>query len=112
MITIPAFTKLALSFADVVQLPHFELISFRVNKKIFATLDEKNNRAMVKLSLPDQSSFSSYDPTIIYPVPNAWGAQGATYIELDKVGRAILKDALTTAYHTAAQKKLAGKPKK
>ena len=39
MVSIDTFRKLALSFDEAVEQPHFEKPSFRVNKKIFATLD-------------------------------------------------------------------------
>ena len=107
MVTTKEARKLALSFPEVVELPHFERTSFRVNKKIFATMAEKEELVMVKLSLVDQSAFCAFDKTIIYPVPGGWGKQGATYIELKKVRKSILKDALTTAYCGVAPKKLA-----
>lgn len=46
MVSIETFRKLALSFENAIEEPHFEKTSFRVNKKIFATFDEKNNRAV------------------------------------------------------------------
>ena len=105
MITIEEFRKLALSFPDVTEEPHFEKTSFRVNKKIFATLDEKNNRAVVKLSLLDQSVFCSFDKAVMHPVNGTWGRQGWTVIELDKVKRAMLKDAVKAAYQNLSAKK-------
>ena len=92
-------------FPNTTEEPHFEKISFRVNKKIFATFDEKNNRAVVKLSLQDQSLFCTFDKTVMYPVNGTWGRQGWTVIELDKVKRAMLKDALKTAYQNVLAKK-------
>lgn len=99
------FRTLALGFPEVAEQPHFEKTSFRVKKKIFATLDEKTHRAVVKLSAIDQSVFSS--DASIYPVPGAWGKQGWTIVELKKVKKSLCKDALTTAYCTVAPKKLA-----
>ncbi len=49
--TTETFKQLALAFKDVEELPHFELTSFRVKKKIFATLDERNSRACLMLSV-------------------------------------------------------------
>lgn len=106
MVTIATFRKLALSFPEAVELPHFENASFRIGKKIFATLSEKNKKACLKLSEINQSVFSSFDKTIIYPVPNKWGKQGWTFIELSKVKKELLKDALTTAYCEVAPKRL------
>ncbi|HKR05054.1 MAG TPA: MmcQ/YjbR family DNA-binding protein [Bacteroidia bacterium] len=106
MVTTEEARKLALSFPEVVELPHFERTSFRVNKKIFATMAEKEKLVMVKLSLIDQSAFCAFDKTIIYPVPGGWGKQGATYIELKKIRKSVLKDALITAYYGVAPKKI------
>ncbi|MEO7535224.1 MAG: MmcQ/YjbR family DNA-binding protein [Ferruginibacter sp.] len=98
MINIKSFTELALSFPGSAESPHFEKASFRFNKKIFATLDSTNHRACLKLSEIDQSVFSAIDKTMIYPVNNKWGKQGWTIIELDKINKALLKDALLKAY--------------
>ena len=99
MVNIATFRKWALSFPNTTEEPHFQLSSFRVRKKIFATLWQKENRAMLKLSLIDQSVFCSYDNTIFFPVPGGWGKQGATFVELKKVRKDIFRNALKTAYH-------------
>jgi hypothetical protein len=77
MVAIETFKTLALSFPEVVELPHFDLTSFRIKKKIFATLSFEKQRVMLKLSLVDQSVFCSFDKEIIYPVPGAWAKPGA-----------------------------------
>lgn len=112
MITLAEIRKFALSFEETEELPHFEKTSFRVKKKIFATVDEKNNRACLMLSLIDQSVFSAFDKEVIYPVPNAWGKKGATYVELKKVRKDMFKDAMTMAYCDKAPEKLAVKYRK
>ncbi len=99
MVSIETVRQLALSFSDTDEHPHFHLKAFRVKKKIFATLDEKIGRVMVKLSLTDQSVFCAYDKSIIYPVPGGWGLKGATHIELTKIRKDMFKDALTVAYY-------------
>ena len=107
MVSVAEVRKRALSFPGAVEQPHFELISFRVNKKIFATIDKEKQRVCVMLTVIDQSAFCAFDQSIIYPVPNKWGKGGATYIELKKVKKGMFKDALTTAYCKVAPKKLA-----
>lgn len=107
MVSIDTFRKLALSFPNVTEEPHFEKTSFKVKKKIFATYDLVNKRACVKLSEIDQDVFSSADKTIIFPVDNKWGTQGWTFIEMKKVNTDMFIDALTTAYCEVAPKKLA-----
>lgn len=111
MVSIDTFRKLALSLPHTTEEPHFEKTSFRINKKIFATLDEKENRACLMFDLVQQSVFSAYDKTIIYPVPNKWGQKGATYIELKKVRKDVLKDALEQAYNKVAIKTKPAKKK-
>jgi len=98
---------LALSFPETAEEPHFEKTSFRVKKKIFATYDDKNKRACIKLSEIDQDTFSSINTTIIYPVANKWGKQGWTLIEMKRVSKSLFTDALTTAYCEVAPRKLA-----
>ncbi|EKT3958378.1 MmcQ/YjbR family DNA-binding protein [Flavobacterium psychrophilum] len=106
MVLIDTFRKLALSFPETTEEIHFEKISFRVEKKIFATYDKKNKRACIKLSEIDQDVFSSSDKTIIYAVPNKWGKQGWTFVEMNIVHKDLFIDALITAYCEVAPKKL------
>jgi predicted DNA-binding protein (MmcQ/YjbR family) len=112
MVTIDTLRKIALSFPEATEEPHFEKPSFRVKKKIFATYDEINKRACVKLSEIDQDVFSAADKTIIFPVDNKWGKQGWTLINMDKVHKELFMNALTTAYCEVAPKKLTDKMKK
>lgn len=101
--------KLALAFDETVELPHFDRTSFRVRKKIFATMLEKSSTVVLMLSPVEQSVFSSYDSTVMYPVPNKWGKKGATMVNLKKVKKTMFKDALTNAYCRVAPKALAEK---
>lgn len=107
MVTIDTLRKIALSFPETTEEPHFEKTSFRVKKKIFATYDETRNRACLRLSVIDQDVFSSIDRTNIFPVDNKWGKQGWTFILMNKVRKELFSDALTTAYCEVAPKKLA-----
>ena len=107
MVTIDTFRKLALSFPETTEEPHFEKTSFRVKKKIFATYDDIKKIACLKLSEIDQNVFSSADKSIIFPVDNKWGNQGWTLIDMKKVHNNLFIDALTTAYCEVAPKKLA-----
>lgn len=107
MVSIDTFRKLALSFPETTEEPHFEKTSFRVKKKIFATYDGIKKIACLKLSEIDQNVFSSADKSIIFPVDNKWGNQGWTLIDMKKVHNNLFIDALTTAYCEVAPKKLA-----
>jgi hypothetical protein len=105
MVTFEEYQKLALSFPDTEELPHFEKPSFRYKKKIFATYWEKENRAMLKLTPVEQSVYCSYDKSIFFPVNGTWGQQGATLVELKKVRKDVFKEALALAYNGVASKK-------
>ena len=99
--TTKEFRKLALSFPETEENPHFERAAFKVTKKrIFASLHEPSATVNLKLSVTDQSVFSAYqkDKNAVYPVPNKWGLQGWTTFELKKVPKELMLDALDCAY--------------
>lgn len=109
MVTTKTARQMAMSFDEVTEQPHFEVTSFRVSKKIFATMNEPEKRMTVRLSPLDQDVFCTFDRNVIYPVPNAWGKHGWTHVNLEAVRKEMLKDILTVAYCTVAPKKLAAK---
>ena len=100
-----SFRALALSYQEAKEEPHFEKTSFRVRKKIFATLDAAQRKAVLKLSEIDQSVFCSWG-TVFHPVQGAWGKKGWTEVELDLVSDEVLQDALTIAFCTVAPESL------
>jgi hypothetical protein len=102
MVSAKVFRQLALSFTESTEQPHFDKTSFRVKGKIFVTLSD--GVAVLKLSEVDQSVFCAFDKSTIYPVAGAWGKQGWTKVELKKVRKDMLRDALTTSYNTVLSK--------
>jgi predicted DNA-binding protein (MmcQ/YjbR family) len=106
MVTFDTLKELSLSFPEVIEEAHFEKTSFRVNKKIFVTYDQKQNRATVKLPEMAQEVFSLTAKDIIYPVDNKWGKQGWTIVELDRMNDDLFNDIITVAYCEVAPKKL------
>ncbi len=106
MVDIETARKLALSFPETVEQDHWGRPSFRVKKKIFATLWPVEKRTVLKLSVADQSVFTEYNPKIFYPIPNAWGKQGWTFVELKKVRKDMFTDALNLAWKEVAPKSL------
>lgn len=113
MISIASFRKLALSLPGVVEQPHFEKTSFRVNKKILATLDASKKKGVFKLTEEDQSLFCQHHPDVIYPVNGTWGKQGWTIVDLTKAKGEIVKTLLTISYELVSSKKSTkSKPKK
>lgn len=107
MISLAAAKQLALSLPEAEEKSHFEKPDFRVKNKVFAVLHVDKSIMVVKLTVIDQSVFCAFDKAIIYPVPGGWGRQGWTMINLKKVKKSMLLDALTTAWKTVAPSKLA-----
>ena len=97
--------QMALALPGAVEQDHFGIPSFRANKRIFSTLWTHENKMMVKLPIIQQSVFHSFDPAIFYPVPNKWGAGGATLVDLNRVQPEMLQDALNVAYEAVKKKK-------
>ncbi len=104
MVTTATFRQMAISLPSAIELPHFDRASFRVNKRIFATMQEKTNIAVLLFSPLQQSVFCAFDKAIIYPVPGGWGKKGATIFELKKIKKSMLKDALNVVYEEIVSK--------
>lgn len=111
MMDLKLFTQFALSFDEVLEQPHFEKTSFRVKKKIFATLDPDKLIASFKLSEIDQSVFCSFNSAYIYPATGEWGKQGWTIFEIKNLQPDMIKDAITLSYCNVAPLKLSDKYK-
>ena len=105
MITITEFRRQAMRFPEASEAPHFHKLSFRVRKKIFATYDPQRRQASLKLTRQDQDLFSSAYPSVI-PVPNKWGQEGWTRVELDSIDPADFTSLLRCAYRAVAPRKL------
>jgi hypothetical protein len=106
MVDIKTARQIAMALPGTDEHDHFGRPSFRVNNRIFSTLWLPENRMMVKLPLIEQSVFNSFDTSVFYPVPNKWGLQGATLVELSKVRRDMLEDALSIAWQAIVSKKV------
>lgn len=95
-----SFRQLALSFPETEENPHFDRRAFKISgKRIFATLHEKSISVNLKLPPVDQKEFCALDENAIYPVPNKWGLQGWTTVDLTRISDDILLAALETAYN-------------
>jgi hypothetical protein len=69
MISQETYRQFALALPEVTEAPHFDKQAFKWRTRIFATLWVKENRAMLKLSLVDQSVFCAFNDKVFYPVP-------------------------------------------
>lgn len=98
--------RLALALPGVVERPHWNLPSFRVNGRIFATIHEHTGRVMVKLSPEQQEEWETREPGVVSPVPGGWGRNGATFVELRSARSAMLRTLLRLAWLNAAPKRV------
>ena len=68
------FRRLALGMDGAVEGAHMGHPDFRVNGRIFATLDHDETRGMVKLSPEEQAQFMRSEPGNVRPRPPVRGA--------------------------------------
>lgn len=101
----PALVRqLALALPGASEAPHFEAASFRVKGKIFATLGEKEGRAVLKLTPEQQDMMTEAEPDIFERIPNAWGVKGWTWMRLNNADRKTVESALRTAWSNVTAK--------
>lgn len=107
--TVDEFRALALSLPDVIEKPHFERASFRVDAprgKTVATLLEAEATANVFLSVEEQALLIGSEPGIFSKVPNKWGDKGATTLRLAATDSVTALSALKMSWRHAAPAKL------
>jgi len=106
-----AFRKLALSLPNAMEQMHMGHPDFRVQGKIFATLDyPAPGYATVMLSPFDQGHFVTAHADAFKPVKGKWGELGATTVTLKAVTPSAAKAALRAAYDTRLAKSRKGRP--
>lgn len=97
--TTEEFRRMVGSFPGTIAHPHFDRTAYKVEgKRIFTTLHEASKTFNAKLSLDDQQTLSQYEKGSIYPVPNKWGQQGWTTVELENTPDELIKEVLDAAY--------------
>lgn len=102
-----SFRRIALSMPEASESAHMGHPDFRVNGKIFATLSPPGKGwGMVKLKPEQQQQLVAAQPDVFAPCQGAWGRQGCTYVQLRKVNRATLRNAMVAAWRNTAPKRL------
>ena len=102
MLTPEFVRQLALELPETAEERHHAIVSFRVKKKIFATLNAPEMRATLRFSAEMQDIFTRVGQGGIYPVPNAWGKFGWTNVDLARVQEELFRDALRIAWRETA----------
>jgi hypothetical protein len=98
MVLIEKFKSLVFSFPGVIEYTHFDRRAFKT-KRIFVTLHEESRSANFMFSPEEQADFCSLNIDGIAPLPNKWGLQGVTCMELDKVDEDVVLAGLEVAYN-------------
>lgn len=102
--------RLALALPEAYEADHHGMPSFRVNKKIFATLRHAEAKMMVKLDPEDQHNLSEGHRGVVEPVPGYWGRGGSTFVWFDQCDEALVESLLRLAWSGVAPKRLLAAP--
>ena len=105
--TSTAFRRLALSMPEAHEEPHFERTSFRVAKKIFATMTADGSEAMVPVKDPElvQTLLASH-PEVFFSHGGWTARNGSLGVRLAKADAAMIEDLLTEAWKRIAPKRI------
>ena len=104
MITAEEVKKIALFFEGTDEKPHFNRTAFTVKKKIFATLSFEEKTLNLKFTPQVQMIFCPPGSDVIFAIPNGWGRQGWTTINLNKATNKLVKSALAESYKLRKEK--------
>ena len=99
--------RLALALPEAVEQDHHGMPSFRVNKKVFATLRTATPKVMLVFDPEDQHHLLEGRPDALERVPGTWGLRGCTLISYEKVDEAQLAAMMHMAWARLAPKRLA-----
>ena len=102
------FRILALALPHVLEKPHFQRSSFRVDVpkgKIFTTMPGDEASANLMLTRDQQDMLCAAEPGIFSPLPNKWGEKGATLIDFAACELLTAKSVLKLAWKNAAPEK-------
>lgn len=97
---------MALSFPAAAEGSHFDTADFRVGKKIFATLRDRDGRAVLKLSPDEQQLLMETGGGVFVPIKGSWGLKGWTQVMLGQADAETVRHAMTFAWKSVAPKKL------
>lgn len=95
--------RLALSLPEAVELPHWGHPSFRVGKRIFATLGEYEGQAVLKIPVDEQEILLEAMPGAF--VVNSWSKQGWLGVRLESIEADVFEKLLEDAWRRVAPKR-------
>lgn len=104
--TSKAFRALALSLPESHEEPHFERASYRVGKKIFATMTKDGSEAMVRVA-PRQRLYAllKAHPDVFFSYGGWTERNGSVGIRLPKADVTLLRELVTDSWRHVAPKR-------
>lgn len=101
------FQAFALKLPETTEEPHFERTSFRVNKKIFATMTPDGEEAMVKVTPPEKVQMLLDSKPDVFFSYGGWTARnGSLGVRLRKAASPLVRDLLSEAWRSVAPRRL------
>ncbi|MGC4080888.1 MAG: DUF1801 domain-containing protein [Vicinamibacterales bacterium] len=101
-VTSTRFRRIATALDGASEGAHMGHADFRVNGRIFASLDRDERIGSMKLSLESQAKFLAAAPDAFEPASGAWGMQGWTRVRLARADEEHVGEALTLAWQEMA----------
>jgi hypothetical protein len=102
VLTTKAVRELALSLPEATEAPHFERTSFRVRKKIFATMAEKEHEAVVWVAPREKLYGLLRAQPDVFIDHGGWTRMGALGVRLDRVDAAQFRELLIASWRSRA----------
>ena len=96
--------ELALALPLASEAPHFDRLTFRTPRKIFATLGARGDDLNLMFDPDLRDFYCEQAPHAFTPIPGGWGRNGATRCDLRNVDEPTLMSALQAAHRLAAPK--------
>src|SRR5687767_2438229 len=101
-----AFRRFALALPEAHEQPHFERASFRVGKKIFATMVPDGSEAMVKLPVAEEAEDWIASRPVLFFSYGAWTTKsGALGVHLAKAPAKLVQGLVVEAWRAIASKR-------
>jgi hypothetical protein len=87
--------RIAMGLEGTTSAPHFDRVAYKV-RRIYASVRDGSMNLMLT---PDEQAFKvMLAPTIFAPVPDGWGRNGATMVDLSRIGLEELEASLRMAW--------------
>jgi hypothetical protein len=97
--------RIALSLPEATEAPHFDMLGFRVAKKLFATVPPEGDRVHIFLDADEVAAYCAEYPGVVEEL--WWGQKlSGCRVQLKPATAPMLREMLTEAWRRRAPKKL------